>query len=154
MQVYFYDTSALVKRYHKEDGTDIVDNAFRDKNVTRTISYISVIEFYSAFAKKVRMGMITEEDFRETIKTLVKDIKSGMIQLIYFGESEKKGAAELIHKYGLSRNLRTLDAIQLAIMKRLGVQVITHIYCADRTFSDLIKNEGFSIIDPERPQET
>ncbi len=27
-QVYFFDTSALVKRYHRELGTDVVDAAF------------------------------------------------------------------------------------------------------------------------------
>ncbi len=53
MSTYFFDTSALVKRYHREIGTEIVDAAFDDKNATKIISDISVIEFYSAFAKKV-----------------------------------------------------------------------------------------------------
>jgi hypothetical protein len=44
-----------------------------------------------------------------------------------------------------------LDAIQLAVMKRLGPQVIRHIYCADRPFAALIKEEGFSVINPEEP---
>ena len=74
------------------------------------ISDISVIEFCSAFAKKARMGIITEEDFQETIMVLVRDIQSGSIQLAYFGEKEKREAAELIRKYGLVRNLRTLDS--------------------------------------------
>ena len=62
-RIYFFDTSALVKRYHREVGTEIVDAAFDDKDATRIISDLSVIEFYSAFAKKVRTGEITEEDF-------------------------------------------------------------------------------------------
>jgi hypothetical protein len=33
-QVYFFDTSALVKRYHRELGTDVMDAAFGDKNAT------------------------------------------------------------------------------------------------------------------------
>lgn len=60
--VYFFDTSALVKRYHREKGTDVVDAAF-DRADTRWISDLSVIEAYSAFARKVRTGEITEEDF-------------------------------------------------------------------------------------------
>lgn len=152
--VYFFDTSALVKRYHEEYGTDLVNVAFGLKDATRTISDISVIEFYSAFAKKVRMREITEEDFQETVRALAEDIQSGAIQLVFFGETEKKEAAMLITKYGLSRNLRALDAMQLAVMKRLGVRVIKHVYCADRSFAALVEEEGFSVIDPEQPQET
>lgn len=33
-QVYFFDTSALVKCYHRELGTDVMDAAFGDKNAT------------------------------------------------------------------------------------------------------------------------
>jgi len=47
-RIDFFDTSALVKRYHREVGTDVVDAAFVDKDATKMISDISVIEFYSA----------------------------------------------------------------------------------------------------------
>ena len=153
-QVYFFDTSALVKRYHRELGTDVMDAAFGDKDATRMISDIAVIEFYSAFAKKVRTRDITEEDFQETVKALAEDIQSGAIQLTFFGDSEKKEAALLIIKYGLSKNLRTLDAMQLAAMKKLGGRVITYVYCADRPFGAVVEEEGFSVINPEQPPET
>ncbi len=150
-RVYFFDTSALVERYHREVGTDVMDAAFEEKDATRVISDISVIEFYSAFAKKVRMGEITKEDFRETVKEMAGNIQSGVVQLAFFGESEKKEAAALSEKYGLSSNLRALDAMQLAVMKRLGAQVITHVYCADRPFAPRVEEEGFSVINPEVP---
>ncbi len=38
----FFDTSALVKRYHREKGTDLVDAAFERTN-TRWISSLGVI---------------------------------------------------------------------------------------------------------------
>lgn len=152
-RVYFFDTSALVKRYHKELGTDVVDAVFRDKDATRMISDIGVVEFYSAFAKKVRTREITEEDFQETVNALAQDIQSGPIQLAFFAESEKKEAALLIMKYSLSRNLRTLDAMQLAVMKKIGARVITHVYCADQPFAGLVEEEGFSVINPEQPPE-
>jgi uncharacterized protein len=148
-RVDFWDTSALVKRYHREVGTDVVDAAFADEDGIRMISDMGVIEFYSAFAKKVRTGEITEEDFRETIKKLAEDIQSGAIRLTFFGDSDKREAAALIEKHSLSKNLRTLDAIQLAVVKRLASQVLRHVYCADRPFAALIREEGFSVIDPE-----
>jgi uncharacterized protein len=152
--VVFFDTSALVKRYHREVGADVVEAVFSDHSITRMISDIGVIECYSAFARRVRTGDITEEDFRATIKELAEDIENGTIQLAFFGDSDKREAAVLIEKYGLSRNLRTLDAMQLAVMKRLGAQVIRDVYCADRPFVDLITAEGFSVINPEASPET
>jgi hypothetical protein len=97
----------------------------------------------------VRTGDITEEDFRATIKELAEDIQNGTIRLAFFGDSDKREAAVLIETYGLLRNLRTLDAMQLTVIKRLGAQVIRDVYCAARPFGDLIEAEGFSVINPE-----
>ena len=119
-QVDFFDTSALVKRYHREVGTEVVDAAFAEKDGIRMISDMGVIEFYSAFAKKVHTSEITEEDFRETIKEIAEDIQSGATPLAFLGDSDKREAAALNEKHGLSKNLRTLDAIQLVVVKRLG----------------------------------
>jgi predicted nucleic acid-binding protein len=152
--IVFFDTSALVKRYHREVGTDVVEAAFRGHSSTRMISDIGVIECYSAFARKVRTGDITKEDFRATLQELAEDIRSGTIRLAFFGDSDKREAAALLEKYGSSRNLRTLDAMQLAVIKRLGTHVIRDVYCADRPFIDLIEAEGFSVLNPEAPPET
>lgn len=148
-RIYFFDTSALVKRYHNEHGTDIIDAAF-SKDVVKLISDLSVIEFHSAFAKKARMGVITEEDFRETAKVMATDVREGVIQVVAFEEEEKEEAISLIEAYGVSKNLRTLDALQLAVMKQFGPHKITKIYCSDRRFAAAIEAEGFSVIDPEK----
>ncbi len=52
----FFDTSALVKLYHKEDGSDyLADFLNQNKDdLVITISDISKIEFHSAFLKRVR----------------------------------------------------------------------------------------------------
>ena len=147
--IYFFDTSALVKRYHQEIGTEIVDTAFEDQDAVKLISDISVIEFYSAFAKKTRMGEITQEDFRDTIRALGQDIRSGSFELAALNDNDKKEAATLIEKHGLSKSLRTLDAMQLAVMKRFGCQSINRVYCADRPFVAVIEAEGFSVTNPE-----
>ena len=152
-RVDFFDTSALVKRYHREVGTEVVDAAFAEKDGIRMISDMGVIEFYSAFAKKVHTSEITEEDFRETIKEIAEDIQSGATPLAFLGDSDKREAAALIESMAYQKNLRTLEDIQLAVVKRLGPQVLRHVYCADRPFVALIRAEGFSVIDPEEPPE-
>jgi predicted nucleic acid-binding protein len=148
VRILFFDTSALVKRYHQEKGTDVVDVAF-DQEGIRIISDISVIEFFSAFAKKVKTGEITKEDFQVTIKELADDILSGIIQVEQLGENEKKTAATLIEKYGLSENLRTLDSMQIAVIEKLGSDHIDCVYCADLPMISILKQEGFKIVNPE-----
>jgi hypothetical protein len=50
---YFFDTSALVKRYHKEDGTKQVTDIFGlTENLIR-ISTPGAVEIHSALAIKV-----------------------------------------------------------------------------------------------------
>jgi len=44
--------------------------------------------------------------------------------------------------------------MQLAVIKRLGSQVIRDVYGADRPFVGLIEAEGFSVINPETSPET
>ncbi|MFO7539567.1 MAG: type II toxin-antitoxin system VapC family toxin [Chloroflexota bacterium] len=151
--IYFFDTSALVKRYHREVGTDIIDDAFAQESAMNVMSDISVIELYSAFTKKIRLGEITKGDFRAAIKTLLADIQRGTIHLVAFEDKDKKGAAALIERYGPSRGLRTLDAIQLAVLNKLGPEIVDRVYCADRQFIAVIEMEGFSIVDPEQVSE-
>ncbi len=47
---YFFDTSALVKRYVQETGSDLVDKAFEEANQI-IVSAITRIETLSAFRR-------------------------------------------------------------------------------------------------------
>jgi len=149
MNVYFFDTSALLKRYHWELGTEIIDAAFEEKDATRIISDLSVIEFYSALTKKVRTREIPEASFRGAVKLLALDFQNRVIEITSVSDDDKRSAVILLEKYGISQNLRTLDALQLAVMNRLGRQKITRILCADRAFLSIIEQEGFTVTNPE-----
>ena len=148
MKNLFFDTSALVKRYHAEAGTERVDAAF-DEEAVKIISDISIIEFYSAFARKVRIGEISREEFLAAVRELGEDVVSGVIRLEPFGDDEKIVAAELIEKHGMSSSLRTLDSMQMAVMKKAGPGFIYCVYCADRALVDMLRAEGFTVVNPE-----
>jgi hypothetical protein len=111
---------------------------------------VSVIEFFSAFARKVRTGEISREDFHATIKEFAEDLLSGIIQQEKFGENEKRAAATLIEKYGLSENLRTLDSMQMAVIEKLGPGYIDCVYCADLSLIRILKQEGFVVLNPDQ----
>ena len=54
MKIYI-DTSSLVKLYHAEPGTELIDKVFEQNSITEIyLSTITKIEFNSAITKKVR----------------------------------------------------------------------------------------------------
>ncbi len=64
---YFFDTSALVKLYHKEEGTDTLDNLLSSQNPVIVVSDIAIIEMVSALLKKARMQLLDKTACLEAI---------------------------------------------------------------------------------------
>jgi predicted nucleic acid-binding protein len=58
MEYLFFDTSALVKRYYEEDGSENVDEPIEDEDSTVIITSLSIIEATSAFRRKHNRGEI------------------------------------------------------------------------------------------------
>jgi PIN domain nuclease of toxin-antitoxin system len=51
---YFVDTSALAKLYHQEPGSDYVERILNERSSKGIISRVSLVEFESVLAIKVR----------------------------------------------------------------------------------------------------
>jgi len=62
MKFYFLDTSAPVKRYHSEKGTDEIDRIFTEDDRAIVISSISITEIVSALNRKKEEKIISSED--------------------------------------------------------------------------------------------
>ena len=74
MNVYFLDTSALVKRYHWEQGSEGVDALFAEPDRHLIISDLSIIELGSALTKKVREREITPEKYHRALGLFCQSI--------------------------------------------------------------------------------
>jgi len=59
MPLLYFDTSALVKRYHLEKGSVYVDSVFDDAANDIIIGRHAMAETISAFALKVRTGHLS-----------------------------------------------------------------------------------------------
>jgi predicted nucleic acid-binding protein len=146
---YFFDTSALLKRYHAEPGTDAVDAAFAAPSV-RIASDLGLIELISALARRVRMQEITRQDFQAAKAAIARDTQdNGVLRIEAVGDADKADAARLLEQYGLTQELRTLDALHLAVMRRFGPAGLDAVYCADRRLIAILEAEGFTVINPE-----
>ena len=75
MARYFFDTSALVKRYHPEPGTQVVLAMFGERGATIRVSRLALVECVSAFCVKVRSGHLTPARLTVVRKFLWGDTK-------------------------------------------------------------------------------
>jgi len=70
----FLDTSSLIKLYHEEIGTDLLDQLFEDNLVDEIfLSDIAKVEFASAIWKKVRTKDLTPEEATSIIDSFCDD---------------------------------------------------------------------------------
>ncbi len=120
MARYFLDSSALVKRYHLEQGTESVDRLFQEPGNRFVASRLAVVEVFSALARLVREGVLTRTDFGRLIARLDKDVAEGVFAVAAVNSERLAAATGLLGTLGLSGPLRTLDAIHLATAQALN----------------------------------
>jgi predicted nucleic acid-binding protein len=129
---YFFDSSALIKLYHPELGSERVAAMFGAEDRRIVISRLGGVELHSALALKTRTG---HPDSRRSALLRIRflnDVASGAIALVAVGESHYPAAERLIIRSGDRKGLRTLDAHHLAVA--LDVQ---HHVGLDAPMSDL-----------------
>lgn len=142
MPLYFFDTSALVKRYHIEAGSEKVNELFDNPEGIFVIASIAVTEFVSALARKLYEGVISEDDFRACLSEFAKDIIS-LFWIIDLERSHIIKSISLIIKH----NLRTLDSLQFAVfldISSLNPVMVT----SDEALHNATIKENFSVIKP------
>jgi len=65
----FFDTSALVKFFHEEKGTDIVTELILDHNNEVWISELGRLEFISAVFRRFRNKELDEERLNTAVNS-------------------------------------------------------------------------------------
>lgn len=145
----FIDTSALVKLYHKEAGTESLTKLFHHytNDLVITIADISKIEFHSAFLKRVRTKEIELETVKKVFESFDRD--SQLFNVVEVDTVVKNLAIQLLTNIAYQINLRTLDAIQLAsaIISNQIVSIDYFVVC-DKNLVDVSK-KYFHTFNPE-----
>lgn len=118
MPSYFFDTSALVKRYHEEEGTDTVDEILDRDGVKVLISSLIVIETVSAFRRKYNRGEVSESEMEQLIAVFFQEALDEFL-ILPMEESLLNFSFELV----LDDDLRTLDSLQLSAGLSLAQEV-------------------------------
>ncbi|MVN21952.1 type II toxin-antitoxin system VapC family toxin [Mucilaginibacter arboris] len=141
----FLDTSSLVKLYHREDDTAIVETIFKEFAVkTVFLSELTKIEFTSTIWKKVRVQQIGELTAKEIIVNFESDISKFTFIPIHTAIVEQ--ARNLINRYGIN-GLRTLDSLQLSTAIYLKNQANLFV-TSDKLLNSFFVNESLPTYNP------
>jgi hypothetical protein len=149
---YFLDSSALAKVCHAEVGSAVVEELVLSSTATILISRLSVVELQSAYAGKVRAGVISAGDAVRLRRRFLEDIANGLLRVVALTSSHYDHAGELIERHGVSQGLRTLDSLQLAValsLHRAGAA--ENLVAADKVLCKVAVIEGMPVTDPEAP---
>lgn len=145
MTIYFFDTSALVKRYYQESGTETVDELIESEGST-VISTLSIIESASAFRRKYNRGEITEQAMNSLLSAFFEEALDDFV-VLPMEESLMEFSFELV----LRDDLRTLDSLQLSAALSIDSLDESVIFvCADTDLVETAESNGIEAVDPEK----
>lgn len=139
----FFDTSALVKYFHDEIGTEQVSALIENPNHSLWILELACIEFLSALLKKYRTREIDEMQLQIAMSGFESTLHCFHIQPL--GTIVTQEADRLLKKYGKTEGLRTLDALQLGAFSLLAEEGWQFIV-ADKTLGYVAQRENYSVI--------
>ena len=138
--ILYLDSSALVKRYVEEEGTQKVDAFFEEAEDIVTSS-VAFAECLSAFSRRFREGLFSEAEYFKTVSGLKEEHSSFILVPI----TQKLN--EIVEEILLKHSLRGFDAIHLAsavLIQRIGgLSVI--FACFDNALSKAAREEGLLV---------
>lgn len=143
--IYFFDTSALVKYYTNEKGSEHVAAIIQDPETYVFISELACIEIKSSFATKFRTGQITQDEWLTATQSFDESLTNFYTEPIR--ESICRTAGQLIQTFAIQYGLRTLDAIQLATYQQLTYPTVI-LASADERLNALARALNYVVWNP------
>ena len=152
MAFYYLDTSAIVKMYVDESGTDFVAQLINDSQPSDRfyISFLTVLEFTSAIMCKVKGNTLGEEVAAEILSGFDSDTRT-VFRIWPLNQELVLKAIPVVEQH----KLRTGDAIHLATaLDILSVEDSSPdvvMVSSDRELIEASSNSGFLHLDPLDP---
>lgn len=143
----FIDTSALVKYFHEEPGSERVSALIDDEGSLVWIAALARAEFASAMHRKFREHVLTKDQ--------LKHVLTGFNDVIQAFRTEPLGpdvvdtAEQLIRTHGRGTALRTLDALHLATFLLVQTPGGRFVVADDRLYA-IAREEECALIHPVR----
>jgi predicted nucleic acid-binding protein len=141
----FFDTSALVKYFHEEEGSTEVTALIASLENEIWISELVRIEFLSALLRRFRNKEINEERLNAAISGFEEECASFNIEPV--GHAIINEAESLLKRYGRTQGLKTLDALHLGTFSLISGDNWRFV-AADEGLCGAAQAAGFGILNP------
>jgi hypothetical protein len=150
MEIGYFDTSALIKRYVAETGTHWINALFASPgNLIVCTSQLTVVETACAFSRRKREGALSLEDYNKLLTAFDYDVTYRFV-VADVTHATIETACDLagIHP------LRAYDATHLATALLINRELIKNsehsltFFCADNRLVDIAKAENLRTENP------
>ena len=138
----YYDTSALIKQYLHEAGSNLVLELLKSGEKVYTAS-LTYAETHAAFSRRTREGRLTRETARRLALRFDRDWES--YDIVILSEDVLRLARQMLYRHPL----RSADAIHLGsalLLARTSPTASWSFVCADSRLCGAAEAEGFQPI--------
>ncbi len=146
MPIYYFDTSALLKRYVNEAGSAWVRTTFEELETDVVVSQLTLVEAVAALARRAKGGAFRPGDGARVMQQVEVDFRQRFLVIEVNSQLIDK-AVELAKQ----RALRGYDALQLATaltVRSLVAPMEIMFVAADAELTVAAALEGLPSIDP------
>jgi predicted nucleic acid-binding protein len=144
--ILFFDTSALVKFFHREAGTDVVVSLITDRENRVWLSELARLEFACAVHRRYRMKEIEEDQLEKALDGFSSECARFNTRKI--GSAVLDEAEALVNRLGKSVGLRALDAIHLATFSLFNQFDEMPFVATDEVLLNAARSIGAKVINP------
>jgi predicted nucleic acid-binding protein len=145
MPYYYFDSSALVKRYSMERGTRIVNKLMVKRGKVAILPTWTVTDFYATLSNRAQQGEITRDDCYSVLHKFEIESRPGLYQFIVPTLRTYLATKDLVLEYPF---LRASQAMHLALALELKPLRLT-VVSADTQLLAASKTAGLHIVNPE-----
>ena len=152
MAIYYLDSSAVVKRYVAEAGSEAIRAICTDPRNALFLSELALVEVSSAFARRAKGGGISDADRKSYLDLFIGDCARDYA-LIPADRRAIDRAVALTQAHAL----RGYDALQLAcalvasdLLRAAGVAPVQFLSADDELLAAAAK-EGLAVANPNNP---
>ena len=151
MPIYYLDTSAIIKRYRTEYGSDVVDEVFdgltdSDELVT---SYLTLLEVNSAATRLLNGQVITQNVYGRILSRFTLNISNDAFTLVPIQNELVDNAIVIDREYAL-RSLNALHFASALIASSLSSDdQDIYMVSADRELTAACEAQGILTLNPQ-----
>ncbi len=151
--IMYFDTSAVIKRYATEQGTDWVRSFFTPPATNQVYtSQITLVEVAAGLQRKVRSRALPPRYAQKALQTFLDDVTSGDYVIVPLNNTIINLAVQLTQHHPL----RAYDALHLATTKQISdtlqqanLSPATFV-CADTRLLEAAQKEAQLVANPNQ----